>query len=228
MIGQRVGLLTVISFSHKNARGNFWEVVCECGEKKTVSTGDLNSGRVKSCGCLRKKNTSQRFKKHGQSHTRLYSIWCDIKKRCGNDHPDYGLRGIKICKEWEEDFLAFYRDMGKSYQEGYSIERVNPNGDYEKENCVWIPLKDQAYNRTLQRNNKTGVAGVYWREDHQSFVATWADESGSHSCSYSVNKYGLEAARNLAIEKRVREITSLIEKGFPYASTHGVDKNERI
>ena len=72
-----------------------------------------------------------------------------MRTRCLNpnvkEFKHYGGRGIKICERWNyfENFLA---DMGPR-PEGYSIERLNVNGNYEPDNCVWIPLADQVKNR---------------------------------------------------------------------------------
>ena len=88
--------------------------------------------------------------KHGQYGTPLYKKWEAMKRRCLNKnekcYPRYGGRGIKICKKWLE-FIGFAEDMGTSFVQGMSLERVNNDGDYCKINCKWIPISEQARNK---------------------------------------------------------------------------------
>lgn len=94
--------------------------------------------------------------KHGMSGTRFYNIWCSMKQRCEypqhNRFKGYGGRGIKIL--WKS-FEEFKKDMYKSYQEsgeiGMSIDRIDSNGHYSKENCRWVSLWQQNLNRTNNR-----------------------------------------------------------------------------
>lgn len=91
--------------------------------------------------------------KHGMSDTKLFRIWCDMRKRCRDknvQHYDrYGGRGIKVCDEWNGEFIPFYEwAMKNGYEDGLSIDRIDVNGDYEPSNCRWIPLKEQKRNTT--------------------------------------------------------------------------------
>lgn len=91
---------------------------------------------------------------HGMSKTRIYSIWKDFRRRCNNqkgkDYPKYGGRGISVCETWE-DFKTFYAwAMNNGYDDTLSIERIDVNGNYEPENCTFIPKNHQTKN---QRRN---------------------------------------------------------------------------
>lgn len=81
---------------------------------------------------------------------KLYKRWNDIKYRCYNSncpcYNDYGGRGIDISKEWKL-FENFYNDMSASYRLGLTLERIDNNKGYSKENCKWIEFKHQAWNR---------------------------------------------------------------------------------
>lgn len=81
----------------------------------------------------------------------MYHIWSNMIARCcdpGNPrYYDYGGRGITICKEWRDDFRAFYLDMSLTYKDDLTIERINNDAGYSPENCIWIPLSKQNWNK---------------------------------------------------------------------------------
>ena len=86
--------------------------------------------------------------KHGKYGTPTYKSWSEMKSRCGNPkRPDYV--NVSYCKEWE-DFTTFLADMGER-PEGTSLDRIDPQGDYCKENCRWADNHTQATNKTNSR-----------------------------------------------------------------------------
>lgn len=89
------------------------------------------------------------------SKTKEYETWYSMKRRCYNPkshkYKNYGGRGIKVCDRWMDPtngFQNFLADMGPRPGKGYSIERVDVNGDYCPENCKWITIQEQKFNKT--------------------------------------------------------------------------------
>lgn len=104
-----------------------------------------------------------KLEKHSMSNTPTYSSWSSMKSRCSNPdatgYEKWGGRGIKVCERWM-DFKNFYEDMGDRPQ-GTSLDRIDNNGNYEPDNCKWSTPQEQAENRGINSNNKTGCAGVH-------------------------------------------------------------------
>jgi len=106
------------------------------------------------------------------SHHKLYSTWKGMRERCTNpNHKDwesYGNRGIKVSERWN-DFSLFVFDMGVR-PKNKTLDRINNDKDYSRENCKWSTLSEQANNKRKRKHgifrgaykiNTTGCAGVY-------------------------------------------------------------------
>ena len=172
--GKNFGRLTVLELHHKvqtfakngTKSGNRYYYLCECvcGNKTVVRGSHLTSGKTLSCGCLLQERRIEANIKHNLSNTRINKIWRKMKERCYNANSirynRYGARGIKVCNEWKNDFLAFYNwAILNGYQENFSIDRIDNKKDYCPENCRWIPLEKQARNTSqnhfITYQNKT-------------------------------------------------------------------------
>lgn len=149
------GRLTVLEvIPGSGATNTICRCVCECGNEKETTAYKLLTKSRRSCGCLHNRAVNTKVIAHGMRNSASYGIWKSIIQRCTNpknlNYPNYGMRGINICKEWRESFEQFYLDMGDR-PDGKSIERIDNTLGYSKENCRWATLKEQGRNK---RNNK--------------------------------------------------------------------------
>ena len=167
-VGNVYNRLTVTSFAeNRGTQGNFWNCVCSCGNETIVSGAKLRRAHTQSCGCLGKEKLLLRTK-HGLWGTPAYWSWAMMLQRCNNPnaskYEEYGGRGIEVLDGWEL-FEKFYGDMG-ACPDGMSIERINVNGNYCKENCKWETDSRQNFNRRLNSNNTSGKSGVDFVENY--------------------------------------------------------------
>lgn len=164
--GQKWNRLTAIRRVQNKGRSICWLFKCDCGNMRKTVVSHVKYGRIKSCGCLqieaisaKRGKLSQNFV-HGMSDSRFYRIWAGVRSRCLNPnrikYQQYGAKGIKC--NWNS-FIEFKNDMYDSYvdhvnkfgEKQTQIDRIKNEGHYQKDNCRWVTLVEQARNK---RNSK--------------------------------------------------------------------------
>ena len=158
LTGRKFGRLTVIVRAGSTVKGRMatWLCKCDCGNVIIAIGNNLLRGHTTSCSCYREQEIRVR---HGDTvggnESSEYSTWRGMIQRCHNPlafgYENYGGRGIKVCEEWRTDFRNFLADMGRKPGRGYSIDRVDVNGNYEKSNCKWATSAEQALNKRPRR-----------------------------------------------------------------------------
>jgi hypothetical protein len=131
-------------------RNKLWSCRCQCGRIVVVSGNRLRNQHTRSCGCLQADLAWLARFRHGYSQgAPIYRSWTAMMQRCTNPNnprwKDYGGRGITVCEKWRV-FDGFLADMGPR-PSGKSLDRIDPNGNYELNNTRWATPKEQANNR---------------------------------------------------------------------------------
>ena len=183
LTGQKFGKLTVVEKAENNKWNEaVWRCKCECGNETFVSSKVLRLGHSRSCGCYKGEAIKKAKTKHGKSNTKTHKTGREIKSRCfyhsNQAFRDYGGRGITMCERWQNSFEAFYEDVSKLPhfgEKGYSLDRIDNNGNYEPNNVRWATSKEQnnnkRNNRKLNYNGETHTLSEWANIKHLSYTA---------------------------------------------------------
>ena len=192
LTGLKFTNLTVLKKSAiKKNKKVTWDCICDCGKKLNVTPGSLRSGQTKSCGCYKSKLISNLNFKHGKSYSRCHNSWHAMKQRCyykkHKDYKNYGGIGITVCKEWLNDFMQFYNDMGDPHL-NYSLDRIDNKKGYYKENCRWVNTHTQSRNKS--NNVKLTFNGITMCK------TDWAKKLNITQATLTerINKWGIDIA----------------------------------
>jgi hypothetical protein len=159
LIGKRFSRLVVLKKEPSSSGKVMWKCKCDCGQTIVISGSNLKCGHTKSCGCFKSETKAHLI--HGKCQSRLYHIWCSMKRRCyavsHKEYKYYGGRGIRICIEWLNNFVPFYEWAVKNgYAEDLTIDRIDNDGNYEPKNCQWISLKENVKKAWGAKLRETG------------------------------------------------------------------------
>lgn len=159
-IGDKKDRFTITGIEGKHPN-KMMSVICECGTDKVLRYMAFKS--AKSCGCLQKERSYRNglFTNNDKEKELMYARYKNMKRRCYNEKSDnyylYGGRGIIVCDRWLESngqgFVNFCMDMGERPGSEYSIDRINPDGNYEPSNCRWATPSVQAKNQRRWKTN---------------------------------------------------------------------------
>lgn len=149
MEGREIGRLKVLCRSDRKSKNPYWYCLCSCGALAEIRSDLLAKKTTKSCGCFRRERVTDHGATAGGRTTRAFACWSRMHNRCKNpsskDWKYYGGRGVSVCARWSS-FKNFLEDMGDP-PAGLSIDRIDPNGDYEPGNCRWADALTQSRNR---------------------------------------------------------------------------------
>lgn len=155
MIGKKFNKWTVIGkanpYPWRTKNYTRWHCRCDCGNTHVIRENALKLGTSKSC-----KNCPGLIHGHSKNReqTGIYRSWRDMLTRCNNSkfkqYSNYGGRGIMVCERWV-NFKSFLEDMGPTWSQGLTIDRIDNNGNYELSNCRWITRKEQFKTRGPRR-----------------------------------------------------------------------------
>lgn len=187
--GERYGMLVAIELDHISNSRTYWKFRCDCGNVKVIALRSVRGGDTVSCGCKAKAAIkSQQVPRHGESHSRIYSIWRGMKKRCSvpmaHEYERYGGRGIKVCDEWFNSYEAF-RDWSVSngYNDNLTLDRIDGDGNYCPENCRWVDW-------FVQMRNKDGVMFAKHNGEYLPLLEISKDVGVSYSTIWRKAKAG--------------------------------------
>lgn len=195
---RKFGRLQPIRRVENSAKGDTrWLCKCECGNEKVILAKNLKNGATRSCGCLNREIITTHGHTAGHKITPVFFTWSAMIARCYHSYcpgyARYGGRGIKVSDEWLK-FENFYRDMGDK-PPGKSIDRIDGNGDYCKENCRWATPKEQS------NNISTNVWITYNGETHT--LKQWSEKINlPYPCLHNRFKLGWTKEEALTIPLR--------------------------
>ena len=152
-VGTRFGHQVTISLPRSESRDDgkpnevLVDVRCDCGSDRSVLVKNLLNGDSQSCGCA---TDHYAYRGLSKQHPALYKCWTNMRERCLNPgnvaYRFYGGKGVTVCGEWRDavtGFPAFAAwAKGQAYEPGLTIDRIDPDGNYEPANCRWITARE--------------------------------------------------------------------------------------
>jgi hypothetical protein len=194
--GDRYGHWTIVDRAIGRPGKSCVLVRCVCGKERVLVFRNVRIGATRSCGCVTGEGQAGRSvgvsapdptipvrlllteaikpMRHGMSGSGEYGTWREMLRRCYEPteraYASYGGRGITVHAPWRSSFEAFFAHVGPKPGRGYSLDRINNDGNYEPGNVRWATAKEQAYNK---RNNRRIAVG-----NENLTITEWAARLG--------------------------------------------------
>ena len=151
--GEKRNQLTATGSSIRVGRRFFVPCVCDCGKEISVRSCHFLSGHTQSCGCKNQNKAKRGHDGFREKAHPLRQLWGGMKARCCDpkqiSYPLYGGKGVTVCDRWMT-FENFVEDMSPR-PTGTSLDRIDGNGPYCKENCRWATAVEQGRNKSNNR-----------------------------------------------------------------------------
>jgi hypothetical protein len=245
--GMSFNQINVLKYIGSNSKSRVAAYECSCNVCNQIfisSSSNFTADKYKhGCRQCSIKALSLSRTMHGFNQTnKVYKTWCKIRERCYNknskDYPLYGQRGIIMQKEFIDDFLVFYAEVGEAPEntKNWSIDRIDPSKGYIQGNIRWANILQQARNKRKSSVNTTGVTGVQWYSQEYNTksglkailyaVTTWSEyvngKPKTMNKKFSVTQHGLLPAFAEAVKYRIAKIEELDRNGYNYGKQHGL------
>lgn len=183
-------------------------VECHCGVKYKISPQCLfRDKKVIECIKCSSKNKIKAYSNQGGLRKHIaYNMLDAIKQRCYNKklktYKYYGGIGIKVCDEWLNNYVSFCDWADKNgYKKGLTIDRINVNGNYEPDNCRFVPMSEQFENRHKQKNNSSGFTGVSFQKNIKKWYSYINANKKRINCGYYDTEKEANDARLLKLKE---------------------------
>ncbi len=167
---EKYGRLTIIKEIESVWNRRYFKCQCECWNIKNIQMGHFRWWHIISCWCYAKEKQKEQWKKsvlnmiatlttHWMSRTRFYRIYNALNNRCNYlKYPEFKYYWWRWIKNKWNSFENFRDDMYESYlkhcedfwEKETTIDRINSNWNYCKENCRWATYKEQNENKRVK------------------------------------------------------------------------------
>ena len=216
LTGQRFGRLTVVekegSREYRPGRYRiYWQCKCDCGNECSAHTTDLRTGKVKSCGCLRKEILDATWERN-RSHNRFF-IDGNVVHVFFNNKSGEMLVDLDVWNTWASAYCwhlaangyaatgyngkntLFHNIAFPNRKNGIVADHINGNRlDNRMENLRLVNRAQNNMNKGLRSDNTSGHTGVAWDKSKGKWVVQiQVDGKNKHIGRYTSKKDAINA-----------------------------------